>query len=64
MRSLMYQKICYEWVNIFKNYNAAIMLLQNNFNGKQYLTFVPVTYVPFEPKLIRTDWLNDKQVTK
>lgn len=33
-----------------------------NFDGKVYLTFEPITLVPFEPKLIKYDLLSIKQV--
>ncbi|XP_035686168.1 xaa-Pro aminopeptidase 1-like isoform X2 [Branchiostoma floridae] len=34
-----------------------------NFNGRTYLTFEPVTLVPFQEKMIKFDMMNENQLT-
>lgn len=39
-----------------------VYFFQHNFNKQEYYTFEPVSFVPFEPKLIDLHLLNKKQV--
>lgn len=39
-----------------------IFIFQHKFNYREYYTFEPVSFVPFEPKLIDLHLLTKKQV--
>ena len=41
-----------------------VYVLQNNFDGKEFLGFKAVTLVPFEPKLINYEMLDSRHVSR